>query len=251
MCEPGRFLADFRAGTLEVPAVPDSVARSLTQTVDGQWVVWAHKLARPAGDGFMPLSGRDVYPADAVAQCRNRARHDAPQPNCTCGFYAVSHPLDAEAVPGVVRLQVVLSGRILAFECPSSPVPTRRMFVGAMVRVGGHAMTFANGPALDDNWPANALLFRAERQTVARVDAPLAPPPRPDDPGGHLSPLAVRGPRGAGPVRLRLAASTPPVVPVDDHAGYCLLGVDRDLGHTAPLRRPTAIAGATVAAIGQ
>lgn len=225
MCLPGRFVAEFRAGTLQAPLVPDVVARSLTQTVEGEWVVWAHKLARPAGDCFMPLSGGDLYPTDAVAQCRNGGQHGAPQRDCTCGFYAVSHPLDAEAAPGVVRLQVALSGRILAFECPWSPVPTRAMFVTGMVSVHGRTMTFGNGPDPDDDWPRDALLFRAERQSVVRVDAP-SPPPPPDDPGGHLAALVARDPRGAGPLRLSLPASAPAVVPVDDDPGYCLLGVD-------------------------
>ncbi|MDQ3980909.1 MAG: hypothetical protein M3314_15415, partial [Actinomycetota bacterium] len=181
MCRAGRFVADFRAGAAEVPRVPNLVARSLTQTVEGEWVVWAHKLARVAADGFMPLSGGDPYPGDAVAQCRSGGGHRAPRRNCTCGFYAVSHPLETAGAPGVMRLQVVLSGRILAFECPWSPLPTRRMLVTGMVSVNGRTMTFGNGPALDDDWPTDALLFRAERQVVVRVDAPSTPPPPPDD----------------------------------------------------------------------
>lgn len=245
MCEPGRFVADFRAGTFEAPSVPDIVARSLTQTAEGHWVVWAHKLARPAAEGFMALSGRDVYPADAVARCRNGGRHDAPQRNCTCGFYAVSHPLDTEAVRPVVRLQVVLSGRILAFECPSSPVPTRRVFVAGIASVNGRTLRFASGLGSDDDWPADALLFRGERQTVVRIDAPSTPPPPPDDPGGHWAALSARPPRGAGPVRLDLPASAPAVA-IDDHAGYCVHG-----RHYADSRRttftPSAIPLATTA----
>ena len=224
MCRAGRFVAEFRAGIHEAPRVPDVVASSLTQTVEGDWVVWAHKLARPAGDGFMPLSGGDAYPADAVARCRNGGRHDAPQQTCSCGFYAVSHPLDA--LPGLLGLQVVLSGRVLAFECPWSPVPRRRMFVTGMVRVNGRTMTFGNEPEPDDDWPADALLFRAERQTVVRVAGPAPAPPPPDDPGGDLSMLTGRRPRGAGPVRLSLRASTPAPVAVEDHAGCCVLGMD-------------------------
>ncbi len=252
MCRAGRFVADFRTGTVEAPSVPDLVARSLTQTVEGEWVVWGHKLARTAANGFMPLSGGDVYPTDAVAQCRNGRGHGAPQPNCTCGFYAVSHPLDTVDFPGAMRLQVVLSGRILAFECPWSPLPTRRTFVTGMVSVNGRTRTFGNAPTTDDEWPVDALLFRAERQVVVRVDSPSTPPPPPDDPGGRLAALAARHPRGAGPVRLSLPASAPEVVPVDDDSGYCLLG----LGHAEPRRTtstPSAIPmpSATVALIAQ
>lgn len=250
MCRAGRFVAEFRAGTREAPRVPDVVARWLTQTVEGDWVVWAHKLARPAGDGFMPLSGGDAYPTDAVARCRNGGRHEAPQQDCTCGFYAVSHALDSEAVPGLVRLQVVLSGRILAFECPWSPVPTRRMFVTGMVRVNGRTMTFGNDPEPKDEWPADALLFRAERQTVVRVDGPATPPP-PDDPGGDLAMLTGRRPRGAGPVRLSLRASTPAVVSVEDDAGYCLLEIDRgEVRRTALVPSPIPLPARTAATVG-
>jgi hypothetical protein len=250
MCRAGRFVAGFRAGTVEAPRVPGIVTRSLTQTVEGEWVVWAHKLARPAGDWFMPLSGGDLYPTDAVAQCRNGGRHDAPQRDCTCGFYAVSHPLDAEIAPGVVGLQVVLSGRILAFECPWSPVPTRGMAVIGMVSVNGRTMTFGNGPEPDDDWPDDALLFRAERQAVVRIDAPSTPPPPPNDPGGHLAALAARRPRGAGPVRLSLPASAPAVVPVDDDAGYCLLGVAQaELRRTALTPSAIPMPSTTAAAV--
>ena len=240
MCRAGRFVADFHAGTSEAPRVPDIVARSLTQTVEGEWVVWAHKLARPAAHGFMPLSGGDAYPADAVAHCRNGKPHDAPQRHCSCGFYAVSHPLDSKPAVGVVRLQVVLSGRILAFECPWSPVPTRLMFLGGMMSVNGRAMAFGSGePEAEDDWPTDAMLFRAERQTVVRVNA-LWPAEPPDDPGGHLAVLARQHPRGTGPVRLSLPAPAPAVVTVDDDAGYCMLG----MGQAEPRRMaftPTAI----------
>lgn len=249
MCRAGRLLSEFRAGTGEAPRVPDVVARSLTQTVEGDWVVWAHKLARPAGDAFMPLSGGDAYPSDAVARCRNGGRHDAPHQSCTCGFYAVSHALATDAMPGLARLQVVLSGRVLAFECPWSPVPTRRMFVTGMVSVNGRTMTFGNDPQPDDDWPGDAVLFRAERQSVVRVDETATAPPPPDDPGGDLALLTGRRPRGAGPVRLRLRASTPAPVAVDDDAGYCVLGMDQ--AERRPLiRRPIPMPATTAAAIG-
>jgi hypothetical protein len=42
MCSGGQLLADFVAGGLEEPKVPDPVQRCMTQTVNGAWVVWAH-----------------------------------------------------------------------------------------------------------------------------------------------------------------------------------------------------------------
>jgi hypothetical protein len=191
MCSGGRLLADFWAGAGDPLAVPDVVQPSLTWTADGAWVVWAHKVARSrAVDRFTPLTGGEPYPVDAVAKCR-WDRHDAPQPSCTCGFHAVSC---AASVPGriwLVTLDVALSGRVLAFE-----------------------------------WPGGGVLFRAARQTVIRVTAtePLARPVRPlppDDPDGRLALRAGNVPRGAGPFRLRLARSTPPLVAVADDAGYC------------------------------
>ncbi|MGH9280390.1 MAG: hypothetical protein ACRD12_20115 [Acidimicrobiales bacterium] len=202
-------MADFRAGTRDVPQVPDIVARSLTETVDGAWVVWAHKVARSAGVEpglFMPLTRGMPYPADAIAECRNMPGHDAPQRRCKCGFHAVSHPLPAGGLAGLVHLQVALSGRILAFELPSSPLPQRP---GA-----------AAFPTAD--WPMDALLFRASRQTVVRVDGHDSPPP-PDDPEGRLVVVSGRQPRGAGPCRLRLPLAPPPVVTVTDDVGACRL----------------------------
>src|SRR5204863_8444714 len=98
MCTGGRLLSDFRAGSKERPRVPAEIERCLTQTIDGTWVIWAYKVDRPAADGqFRPLSAGVLYPTDAVAACL-RTSHHAPQPNCSCGFHAVS---DKRHVPGV------------------------------------------------------------------------------------------------------------------------------------------------------
>jgi hypothetical protein len=119
MCSGDRLVADFVAGTDTRPDVPEVLQEHLTTTIDGTWVVWAHKLAWQQGDLFMPLTGGPGYPADARARCRRaRGKHDAPDPSCTCGFHAVSNP----ALPGLpvspefTALTVALSGRVLAFE---------------------------------------------------------------------------------------------------------------------------------------
>jgi hypothetical protein len=190
MCHGGRLIADFSVGTSERPDVPAVVQGCLTLTTDETWVVWAHKVAIPAGDKFLPLTGGDPYPHDAVAKCRRGARHSAPHPACTCGFHAVSVPVPFFRSGRSGQLEVALSGRILSFD-----------------------------------WPYDGVLFRAERQTVIRFsDAPPPPPLPPADPAGRLAALRRRDPRDAGPIRLRLPHTAPPMVELEDDAGYCALG---------------------------
>ena len=139
MCSGDRLVADFVAGTDARPGLPEELEEHLTTTVNGLWVVWAHKLARQAGDLFVPLTGGSGYPADARATCRFRGAHDAPDPGCTCGFHAVSSQrlLGLPVRRGFTALTVALSGRVLAFE-----------------------------------WADGGVLWRAERQTVVRIERP-------------------------------------------------------------------------------
>src|SRR5260370_36676842 len=95
MCSGDRLVADFVAGTDAKPGLPEELDEHLTATVDGLWVVWAHKLARPAGDLFVPLTGGSGCPADARAQGRVRGlrgAHPAPHPECPVGFHAPPTP---------------------------------------------------------------------------------------------------------------------------------------------------------------
>src|SRR5262249_37411039 len=86
MCVRGRLVADFEVGTTEAPdGLPKIVARSLTQTVDEHWVVWATKVAWIDGEQFRALTGSE-YPWDAVASCHRDPTHSAPDRFCTCGF---------------------------------------------------------------------------------------------------------------------------------------------------------------------
>jgi hypothetical protein len=198
MCSGDRLVADFVAGTGARPGLPGELEEHLTTTVDGLWVVWAHKLARPAGDRFVPLTGGPGYPADARAECRFRGAHPAPDPACTCGFHALSSrrfPGFAVRRGGNTALTVALSGRVLAFE-----------------------------------WPAGGVLWRAERQTVVRVERPgrvdrmeEVPGGRrhPDDPDGRLAVVRAATPRDSGPVRLNLPVSCPVVQVCHDDAGWC------------------------------
>ncbi len=202
MCEGGRLLADFVAGTATRPVAPQEVSEALVQTTDGAWVVWAHKLAHRRRGMYQPLSHGEPYPLDAVAECSRGGAHRAPDPRCTCGFHALSSPWPRLArARGLAELEVVLSGRVLAFD-----------------------------------WPAGGLLFRAERQTVVRASeigtSPVTPP---DDPDGRLVPRRRALPRGSGPLRLRLPAGPPAAVAVTDDAGFCFLGTDTPVPSLVPV----------------
>jgi hypothetical protein len=200
MCSGDRLVADFAAGTDARPGLPEELDEHLTMTVTGQWVVWAHKLARRvAGDLFVPLTGGSGYPADATAMCRYRGvrgGHDAPDPGCTCGFHAVSSSFRRMPVGrGLTALTVALSGRVLAFE-----------------------------------WNGDEVLWRAERQTVVRIERPFRLDRtegfrgnrRPGDPDGRPAVVPAAPPADSGPVRLNLPDS-PPVLPVcHDDAGWCV-----------------------------
>jgi len=201
MCRGDRLVADFVAGTSARPGLPAELEEHLTTTVDGLWVVWAHKLARPAGDLFVPLTGGPGYPADARAECRRRGfrgAHDAPDPGCTCGFHALS----SRRLPGLpagrvfTPLTVALSGRVLAFD-----------------------------------WAGEGVLWRAERQTVVRIERPaqfgraegaLRQRRHPDDPDGRTAVVPAATPRDSGPVRLNLPVSAPVLPVCHDDAGWCV-----------------------------
>jgi len=200
MCRGDRLIADFVAGTAARPGLPGELGEHLTTTVDGLWVVWAHKVAWQEGDLFVPLTGGSGYPADARAKCRFRAArgaHDAPNPRCTCGFHALSSRRlpGLPAGHGLTALTVALSGRVLAFE-----------------------------------WAGEGVLWRAGRQTVVRIDRPAwsgrtaASPARrhPDDPDGRPAALSAATPRDSGPVRLSLPASAPLLPVCHDDAGWCV-----------------------------
>ncbi|WP_225730035.1 MULTISPECIES: hypothetical protein [unclassified Nocardia] len=204
MCEGGRLLADFEAGTSTVPVVPEAVASALTQTIDGLWAIWAYKVARPAGDRFVPATRGGSYPADAIAECGLRLDHRAPDPNCTCGFHALSSPDPDLYGRAYLPLEVALTGRILVFE-----------------------------------WPRGGVLFRAERQTVARVGRyalpsafasfPSPPPDPPLEPGGRTARLRPVDPRDIDRARLRLPVDPPAVVRLSDDAGFCRIAPARTI----------------------
>jgi hypothetical protein len=215
MCSGGRLVADFTVGTEQAPDVPEVVRAALTPTADGRWVVWARKLARPAPDGYQPLSGGVTYPADAVAQCRRSPEHHPPMPYCTCGFHALLAPTAGRAPAS--------GGDLLAAMAPFGF--GRPMGLGrAVLAPGVVALEVAlSGRVVAQEWRSGGVLFRAARQTVVRVlDDPGDPAqPEPDDPGGVLARVVAPLPRGQGPRRLALPSTTPPAFDVDDDAGLC------------------------------
>ena len=201
MCRGDRLVADFVAGADAQPDLPEELEEHLTMTVNGLWVVWAHKLAQQAGDLFIPLTGGPGYPADARATCRYqgaRGAHDAPDPRCTCGFHALSSRRlpGLPAGHGLTPLTVALSGRVLALE-----------------------------------WSGQGVLWRAERQTVVRIDRQAPSDPmeallgkrrHPGDPDGRPAVVPVAPPRDSGPVRLDLPVSCPVLLVCHDDAGWCV-----------------------------
>jgi hypothetical protein len=201
MCSGDHLVADFVAGTGARPALPGVLDEHLTTTVDGLWVVWAHKLAWQVGDLFVPLTGGSGYPADARAECRfrgARGAHDTPDPGCTCGFHALSSPRlpGLPAGHGLTALTVALSGRVLAME-----------------------------------WAGDGVLWRAERQTVVRIERParsdwtggvLGRRRHPGDPDGRPAVVPAAAPRDSGPIRLSLPISCPVLPVCHDDAGWCV-----------------------------
>jgi hypothetical protein len=94
MCSGDRLVAGFIAGTDAWPGLPEELDEHLTTTANGQWVVWAHKLARQKGDLFVPLTGGPGYPADARAECRFQASEALTMPPIR-GARAASTPCRA------------------------------------------------------------------------------------------------------------------------------------------------------------
>jgi hypothetical protein len=213
MCNGGRLLADFVAGTDARPGPAEVLDGYLTTTTDGLWVVWAYKLARQEGDLFVPLTGRSGYPADATATCRRqfgRAGHEAPDPKCTCGFHALSSrklprlPVHA----GFAVLTVALSGRVLAFEWAGGGVLWRaqRQTVVRVERLTAFDRTGILGSALDDR--TAGLAFRGSRR-------------HPGDPDGRPAVVRPATPRDSGPIRLKLPVAAQVLAMCHDDAGWC------------------------------
>ena len=88
-----------------------------------------------------------------------------------------------------------------------------------------------SGRVLAFDWAGEGVLWRAERQTVVRVERPArfdrtaAVPGRrrhPDDPDGRLAVVPAVAPRDSGPIRLNLPVSAPVLPVCHDDAGWCV-----------------------------
>jgi hypothetical protein len=196
--------------------LPEKVARSLTQTVDGEWVIWASKVAWIDGTQFRALTGSE-YPWDAIAACHRDPTHAAPVRSCSCGFHAVSDSKWGRRSLGLFRGAPTNPGRstasLLRRRADSSVTST--MEIAALsVSLTGHVLAF--------EWMGDAVLFRAQRQTIAQVHRVPSDERQPDDPTGTLARTTEPEPAGAGPMRLQLPESLPASIIVADDAGYCL-----------------------------
>ncbi len=146
------------------------------------------------------------------------APHAAPDPSCTCGFYALS---DAWAVlerrlslarPGLPGRSPRRPGRRWAAP-PRDAAPESALSISrSSCRAGcwllsGRRVAFFFVPAARPlcGW------------TVGQISSE---PDRREDLGGHLARLPGRHPFGAGPVRLALPEE-PSHVAVSDDAGWC------------------------------
>ena len=92
-------------------------------------------------------------------------------------------------------------------------------------------MTVAlSGRVLAFEWVGEGVLWRAERQTVVRVERPtlsdrvegfLGKRRHPDDPDGRPAVVPAATPRDSGPMRLNLPVSSPVLPVCHDDAGWC------------------------------
>jgi hypothetical protein len=102
-------------------------------------------------------------------------------------------------------------------------LPARRGFTALTVALSGRVLAF--------EWAGEGVLWRAERQTVVRIERPApfgraegVPGKRrhPDDPDGHLAVVPAATPRDSGPVRLNLPVASPVLPVCHDDAGWCV-----------------------------
>jgi hypothetical protein len=88
-----------------------------------------------------------------------------------------------------------------------------------------------SGRVLAFEWPGEGVLWRAERQTVVRIERParfdrtegvLAKRRHPGDPDGRAAVVPAATPRDSGPMRLNLPVSSPVLPVCHDDAGWCV-----------------------------
>ena len=108
MCSGDRLVADFVAGTDVRPGLPEELEEHLTTTANGLWVVWAHKLARQAGDLFVRIERPTL--SDRMEGVLGKRRHPG-DPDGRPAVVPAATPRDS----GPMRLNLPVS-------CPVLPV---------------------------------------------------------------------------------------------------------------------------------
>jgi hypothetical protein len=90
-----------------------------------------------------------------------------------------------------------------------------------------------SGRVLAVQWAREGVLWRAERQTVVRIERPalsdraegvLGKRRHPDDPDGRPAVVPAATPRDSGPIRLNLPVSSAVLPVCHDDAGWCAWG---------------------------
>jgi hypothetical protein len=102
-------------------------------------------------------------------------------------------------------------------------LPTGRGFTALTVALSGRVLAF--------EWAGEGVLWRAERQTVVRIERPALPDRaegvpgkrrHPGDPDGRPAVVPAATPRDSGPMRLNLPVSCPVLPVCHDDAGWCV-----------------------------
>jgi hypothetical protein len=102
-------------------------------------------------------------------------------------------------------------------------LPAGRGFTALAVALSGRVLAL--------EWDGEGVLWRAERQTVVRIERPARfertepiPGERryPGDPDGRPAAVPAAAPRDSGPVRLNLPVSCPVLPVCHDDAGWCV-----------------------------
>jgi hypothetical protein len=94
-----------------------------------------------------------------------------------------------------------------------------------------------SGRVLAFDWAGGGVLWRAERQTVARIERPvpaypisqiMRQPYNPGDPDGRLAVVIGPPPSDSDPIRLDLPAQAPVLPVCHDDSGWCMNSSERE-----------------------
>lgn len=103
----GTYVAESDHGT-------EPIEGAGTRVVDEPIRAWKVAGASLHKDGSVTFDGYGgLYGVEAEAECRAGGRHVAPDPSCTCGFYALKEPPQPHGAQAL--LEVELYGRVLHY----------------------------------------------------------------------------------------------------------------------------------------